>query len=48
MIQIVEPTKEIVIAVVSNPNFFTPTANSEVKIKLVCELIRAVEATVNK
>lgn len=38
--------KEIIVAVVSNPNFFMPSNSSSDKIKQVCDLIKEVDNTV--
>lgn len=40
--------KEIVVAVVSNPNYFVPTSSPNERIKQVVDLIDEVEKTVDK
>jgi len=48
MADISSEAEKIVIAVVSNPNFFLPNQMPENRIKTVCDLIKAIEATINK
>lgn len=40
--------KEIIVAVVSNPNFFVETSTADQKIQQVCNLITEVDKTVKK
>lgn len=39
-------SQEIIVAVVSNPNFFEPSKPSESKIEQVCKLIETVTKTI--